>query len=312
MFQFKSLRELLAFFADEKTCWDYLEKQLWDGKPVCPHCGSTVVYRLANHKQFKCGNKKTCDKKFTVLVGTIYENTKLPLSVWFGAIYLSTQHKKGISSHQLARDFGITQRSAWFVLHRINKMIEVAATNAEFGETVAIDETYVKGEAKNRTKYQRKRIADGERIDAPGIVLGIVEPKGNAILTVVKSAETHELEPAINKTVRNAETIIVTDGHVSYPAIGLNYKGHIIINHAMGEYVNAGYSTNAAEGAFSWFKRTIFGTHHFVSAKHLNRYCLIFSYRYNTRRFSEPMRFDTTMKQGKGRLKYADLVAGKS
>src|ERR1700688_4603460 len=104
MQHFQNLPELIKHFSDQKTCLDYLEQQLWNGSPVCPHCGSTRVYRLANGKQFKCGNKKTCDKKFTVLVGTIYENTKISLSTWFAAIYILTAHKKGISSCQLARD----------------------------------------------------------------------------------------------------------------------------------------------------------------------------------------------------------------
>src|SRR5258706_1988646 len=98
MFKFKNIKELLAHFADEKTCWDYLEYKCWQGQPVCPHCGCTNVYRLSNYKQFKCGNVKGCDKKFTVLVGTVMENTKIPLSTWFAAIHLTSAHKKGISS----------------------------------------------------------------------------------------------------------------------------------------------------------------------------------------------------------------------
>lgn len=308
MFNFKNLKEFMAYFSDEKICWDYLEKKCWDGKPVCPHCGCTNVYRLNNYKQFKCGNKKSCDKKFTVLVGTVMQNTKLPLSTWMAAIFLVTNHKKEISSLQLGRDLGISKHTSWYLIHRIREMVK-PVQNIELTQTVAIDETYVKGVAANRTKKERAKIASGERIDNPMVVLGMVEPKGNAVLTVVKSAETHELEPAINKTVRNAETIIVTDGHVSYPAIGLNYKGHIIINHAMGEYVNAGYSTNAAEGAFSWFKKTIFGTYHYVSPKHIQRYCAMFSYIYNTRRFSDALRFDTTMAQLKGSITYKRLIA---
>src|ERR1700730_5625053 len=115
MQQFKNLKELFSYFADERTCWDYLEKHIWNGKPVCPHCGSERVYRLSNYKQFKCGNKATCDKKFTVTVGTIYQNTRIPLVTWFAAVYLSACHKKGISSHQLGRDLSITQRTAWYL-----------------------------------------------------------------------------------------------------------------------------------------------------------------------------------------------------
>src|SRR5436853_2949079 len=121
---FSNLIELLNYFKEEKTCWDYLEHQIWNGRPVCPHCGSEKVYRLSNYKQFKCGNKKTCDKKFSIITDTIYESSKLPPAKWFGAIYLATYHKKGISSCQLGHDLAITQKSAWFVLHRIREMFK--------------------------------------------------------------------------------------------------------------------------------------------------------------------------------------------
>lgn len=100
MQQFKSLKTVLAYYADEKFCLGLLEKELWNNKPVCPHCGSERVYRLADGKQFKCGNKKTCDKKFNILTGTMYENTKIPLSTWFAAIWLMTSH---ISAKHLQR-----------------------------------------------------------------------------------------------------------------------------------------------------------------------------------------------------------------
>lgn len=122
MFKFKNVKQLLNYFADEKTCRDYLEQKRWSGKPVCPYCQSAKVYRLANGIHFKCGNKKTCDNKFSVTVGSIFENTKIPLSTWFAAIYLATYHKKGVSSLQLSRLLGITQKTAWFLLHRIREM----------------------------------------------------------------------------------------------------------------------------------------------------------------------------------------------
>ncbi len=123
MQNFKSLPDVIKHFAEQKTCLDYLEQQLWNGKPVCPHCGAEKVYRIKAGHTFKCSNKKTCDKKFTVTTGTIYENTKLPLSTWFAAIWLLTAHKKGISSLQLSRDLNITQKSAWFINHRIRIMM---------------------------------------------------------------------------------------------------------------------------------------------------------------------------------------------
>ncbi len=303
---FKNLKEVLSYFSDEKVCWNYLEQTIWKGKPVCPHCGCEKVYRLKNHKQFKCGNKKTCDKKFTVITGTIYQNTRTSLQNWMAAIWLTTNHKKGISSHQLARDLSITQRTGWYILQRIDEMIKDA--KAETLDTqVAVDETYCKGKALNRNKYQKKLIAEGKRIDEPTIVLGMVQKEGKAVFKVVPNAEMETIKPEINKIVQE-DTIIVTDAFSSYEPIGLRFKQHIVVNHSLGEYVKDGYSTNPIEGAFSWFKRTIYGINHNVSRKHLQRYCDIFSFRYSTRKLKDSERFEEAMKCKSKRLRYVDLI----
>jgi predicted RNA-binding Zn-ribbon protein involved in translation (DUF1610 family) len=111
---FKDLKQLLAHFADEKVCLAYLEEQLWNGKPLCPHCGSEKVYRLSNGKQFKCGNKKTCDRKFNVLIGSYYENTKIHLSIWFGAIWLLTSHRKDTTTLR-GKSFSQPHKKGFFV-----------------------------------------------------------------------------------------------------------------------------------------------------------------------------------------------------
>lgn len=308
MFQFKNIKEFAAYFSDERTCWDYLEKKCWKGEPVCPHCGSKKVYRTANYKMFKCGNKKGCNRKFTVLVGTVMENTKLPLSTWFLAIYLTTQHKKGISSLQLARDLGVTQRTSWFLLHRIREMVKPHSEIALSGQ-VQTDETYVKGLPSNRVRKQRIAIWKGERKDEAATIIGMVETDGRAVFKHVKNAHHHHVYPVMYQTIQDKQTVLVTDAHRIYNTIGEDYAAHIQLNHAHGEYFKDGFHTNSVEGAFSWFKKTIFGTYHWVSFKHMQKYCTMFSYRYSTRRFSEPLRFDTTMAQVKGRLTYNKLIS---
>src|SRR5215204_1333758 len=125
--EFKNLKDLLKTFSSDQICREFLEKQRWKGKPVCPFCGSMDgAYTLNDGKTYKC-KEKLCHKKYTVTVGTIFENTKVPLSTWFAAIYLCTAHKKGISSLQLHRDLGITQKTAWFMLHRIREMMREKA-----------------------------------------------------------------------------------------------------------------------------------------------------------------------------------------
>jgi len=109
-------------FTTEEACFEFLERRIWNGNPICPHCGSQRIYRLANGKQFKCGNKKSCDRKFTILACTIFENTKIPLVTWFAAIYLLCSYKRGISSYQLAGKLGVTQKTAWFVVLRLRKI----------------------------------------------------------------------------------------------------------------------------------------------------------------------------------------------
>lgn len=307
MQQFKDLKTLLAYFSDEKVAWNYLEEQLWHGKPVCPHCGSEKVYRLSNYKQFKCSNKATCDKKFTVTVGTIYQNTRIPLSTWFAAIYLSACNKKGISSHQLARYLSVTQRTAWHLLHRIREMVKVAA-DVQLDTNVSIDETYVKGKPANRTKYQKKLIAEGKRLDEPTIVLGMVQKDSNAVFKVVPNAEISSIKPIIYETIQDASTTIVTDAYSAYDSIGEAYDKHVSVNHSMGEWKKDGFSTNNAEGAFSWFKRTIYGTYHYVSPKHFQSYCNLFTYRFNTRKIKDFERFIDVTKKGQGRLTYRKLI----
>jgi transposase-like protein len=305
MQKFSNLKQLMAYFADEKVCLDFLEEQLWNGKPVCPHCGSERVYRLADGKQFKCGNKKTCDKRFNVLTKTMYENTKLPLSVWFGAVYLLTAHKKGISSYQLARDLGVTQKTGWFILHRVREMAKIGHTFS-VDQTVQADETYVKGKARNRHKSKRKLIAEGKLPESAGIVFGLVNEK--AVMRVVPNAQRTTLNKVINEVVPNKETVMVTDGFTAYLGLDEIYKGHIIINHAQDEYKVGEYHTNTVEGLFSILKRGIYGIYHHVSAKHLQRYCDEFAHRYNSRKIKDADRFTMTIQQSRGRLKYFDLI----
>jgi transposase-like protein len=137
--QFKSLLQVLDYFKDETVCKNYLAVSRWGETPTCPHCGNVGAY--VTNRGFKC-KAKQCGQKFTVITDTIFENTKLPLRLWFATIYLATAHKKGISSLQLSRDLNITQKTAWFLLHRVREML---ANNAPqmLIENVEIDETYV-------------------------------------------------------------------------------------------------------------------------------------------------------------------------
>jgi transposase-like protein len=302
MQEFRNLRQLITYFSDEKVCLNYLEQQLWGGKPVCPHCGSERVYRLANGKQFKCGNKKTCDRKFTVLVGSIFENTKIPLTTWMPAIYLCTSLKKGISSHQLARTLGITQKSAWFVLHRIRLMME-DPTPEPLEYLVEVDETYVGGKFDNMSRSRRKKWQD-KGVDNKVAVMGMVQRDGKARLKVIGNVSFKDMV----RLYIDTSAVIVTDSHSGYVGLKDEFAGHESINHSQSEYKRDIFYTNTVEGFFSQLKRAVIGTYHQISAKHLHRYCDEFSNRYNTRKLKDPERFAQTIQNSKGRLKYDDLT----
>ena len=175
---FKNLKELFQHFNNENVCREYLEMQRWNGKVTCPYCKHEgKMYRIENGKRHKCGNP-TCHKKFSVTVGTVFENTKIPLSTWFGALYLCTAHKKGISSLQLGRDLSVTQKTAWFMLHRIREMLRTDAPEMLKG-TVEIDETYMGGKEKNKHLGKKKNDVVRENYNpAKTPVVGMIERGG--------------------------------------------------------------------------------------------------------------------------------------
>ena len=151
---FKSLPQLLNYFKDDSTCIDYLVKQRWNNKPVCPYCGHKKLYRIASGKRFKCANNE-CHKKFSVTVNTIFKNSRVKLNIWFAAIYLATTHKKGISSVRLHKDLGVAQKTAWFMLYRIREMLKEKQSVLLSG-TIQADETFVGG--KNNNRHVDKKI----------------------------------------------------------------------------------------------------------------------------------------------------------
>jgi transposase-like protein len=314
---FKNLLEAQLFFKDEKTCWKYWEKTRWNGNPVCPHCASvSKPYKFKDGKTYQCSDKD-CTKKFTAIVGTIFENTKLPLQKWFLAAYLVTAHKKGISSLQLSRDIGVTQKTAWFVLHRLREMLKDVAPQVLEG-TVEVDETYVGGKEGNKHQSEKakvKRLAlrkDGKGTQGRGsdktMVLGLVQRNGNIIHKVIPRAQANAIIPVIEKHVKKGSNM-VTDEFQAYNSLrSLGYK-HETVSHVYNEYVRGQWHSNTIEGAFGLLKRGIIGIYHYVSPKHLQRYCDEFAYRYNSRKITDNERFNQCFTQAEGkRLTYKNLI----
>lgn len=304
---FQGLIELAEKFPDEKTCREYFADKRWHGKIICPHCGNykKKIYEFKSRGLYKCSN---CDKQFTVKVGTIFEGSKLPLKKWFYAIYLITSRKKGISSLQLSGDLKITQKSAWFMLHRIRYAIRTKTFwNAPLNGVVEADETLIGG--KEKFKHADKKIKGSQGRSSKGktTVFGLAQREGKVIAQTVKNSAQESLHPVIIENV-SQDTTLMTDEWRGYNGLRLIYN-HKRVNHSSGEYVVGDAHTNNIENFWSLLKRGIIGTFHYISPKHCDKYIDEFEYRYNTRKITDKNRFDLMLNNSESRLKYSQLIA---
>jgi transposase-like protein len=299
MKQFKSILEFQKFYNTDEKCRIELAKERWGDTPACPFCGSTGVKCLANGKRFQC-NEKVCRKQFSVTVGTVLENTKIPLTKWFLAMYILSNHSKGISSLQLASWLDVTQKTAWFLNHRIREMLTEKAPELLNG-IVEVDETRIGGKISNRHVSKRK-----ENRDNKTMVFGAVEREGKVVTKIVPDVTIDSLNEAVQSVVQEG-SIMVTDEHVGYNKLNKIYK-HVKVNHSKEEYVRDAAHTNTIEGFWSLLKKQIGGIHHSVSAKHLGRYCNEASYRYNNKANTQDIRFADALSNCEGRLTYNNLI----
>lgn len=226
---FKSLLQVLDFFKEENTCIQYLSEQRWGDTPTCPHCGNIGAY--VTNRGFKC-KAKECHKKFSVTTGTILENTKISLRYWFATIYLATAHKKGISSLQLSRDLNITQKTAWFLLHRVREMFKEVAPEMLEG-IVEVDETYVGGKKINKHKSVRAKLKDGTGYVNKTPIVAMLQRDGNIVTVVSPIANGETIKPFIYKHVAPGSTVY-TDGFGAYKGLDKVYK-HEVVRHDANE-----------------------------------------------------------------------------
>jgi len=300
--EFKNLKELMTYLDDDSRCREYYAQLRWGGNPVCPHCNATRPYLIQNGKLYRCSSK-TCKKNFSVVKGTIFEKSKVSLSTWMGAMYLISAHKKGISSLQLSRDLGVTQKTAWFILHRI-RHIMTDGDPEPLNNYVEIDETYVGGTFANMNRARRKKWQE-KNMDNKTAIMGLLERDGKARLTVIGG---NGFKDVVRSNV-NSNAVLITDTHLSYQGLAFEYADHLTVNHSQMEFKNGIASTNSVEGFFANLKRSIFGIYHQVSPKHLQRYCEETAYRYNSRKISDKDRFIATMQAAEGqRLTYKKLI----
>ncbi len=301
--EFKSIFDLIKAFPTEQSCIDHLERLSWGGNPISPFDSSSKVYKCAGNK-YKC---KTTGKYFNVRTNTIFDNTKIPLQKWFLALYVFSSHKKGISSHQLAKDISVTQKSAWFLLHRLRYAFDHPNFQKALGNVVEIDETFMGGEAKNKHANKKNKNADGNTLHEQQPVLGFKERDGNIVAIVIPDRLKETLLPVVRNVVGSGSTIM-TDDYLGYHDLKNDYS-HFTVNHSAKEYVNAMAHTNGIENFWSHLKRGIDGIYHWVSKPHLQSYVDEFTLRFNTRKYSTQGRFDLILAGVTDkRLTYKELI----
>lgn len=300
--KFNTLIDVMIHFSNQETCKAHLADLRWAGKPYCPHCGNEKIYTMKH--TYKCA---TCRKQFSVTKGTIFENSPISLQKWFAAIWLLTSHKKGISSLQLGRDIGVTQKTAWFMLQRLRFAMRTRSFKKAMTNPVEVDETYMGGANKNKHNSKKVSGVYGRSKNAKTPVFGMLERGGNVVAMKVEETTKAVIYPIIHRAVQSG-TNIYSDDFNLYKGLRANYN-HASVNHTDGEYVRNNVHTNGIENFWSLMKRGNIGIYHFWSVKHLDRYIDEFEYRYNTRELKDSDRFNNFVTRTNGRLTYKELIA---
>lgn len=303
--QFDTLIQMMTAFPDEQSAIDHFTAIRWKNGAFCPHCQSPKVYHFSDKRTHKCG---ACRKRFSIKVGTIFEDSKIPLRTWMLAIWLITSHKKGIASTQLAKDLGVTQKTAWFMTHRLRHAIRTQSFNRPLDGEIEIDEMYVGGKEKNKHAHQRTGGKQGGAGKVP--VLGIFERGGELRTGITPNLGKATVQSVIFQNVLPGSSIM-TDEHKAFTGLtkGDRYT-HYPVRHSAGEYAKSSWwHSNGIESVWSLFKRQIIGTHHVLSPKHLSAYLGEMTWRFNLRSMGEGERVNALLAQTSGRLTYKTLIA---
>jgi len=298
---FDSLVSLVTYFDSEEKCRQTLAEQRWGEPPVCPHCGS---HRVSARKdgRYLCNH---CRKTFSVISGTVFESTKMPLRKWFLAMYLIAAHKKGISSVQLSSDLGITQKTAWHILHKVRHLMG-QDDGKLFGE-VEMDEMYYGGKESNKHESKKVKGTQGRSTKTKTPVFGMVQRKGNLKAVAVPGTKSETLLGIVKEYVTKG-CKVYTDELSAYKRLTDEGYGHDFVRHHEKEYVSGSVFTNTIEGFWSQMSRMLYGTHHAVSRKHLQRYVDEEVFRWNSCERSTGWLFSWMFDRCSGRFTYKDVT----
>lgn len=296
-----SLFKFFEQFPNEEAARVYFEKRRWSGEATCGHCGSEDVSECKNHKPmpYRC---KTCRKHFSVRTGTVLAESRLPLQKWLLAMYMMTTARKGISSVQMAKELGTTQKTAWFLSQRIRETWMNNGDSDKLEGTVEVDETYIGGKSKNmhaRDRAARKQFTNKQA------VVGVLKREGEIRAAHVERRAATRM---VHDHVAQGATVM-TDAASVYQHLGQTFDHHIV-NHSIGEYVRGQAHTNGIESFWALLKRGHYGIYHYMSPKHLHRYVTEFAHRHNTRSLSTMAFINTTIDNAANkRLTYAELIS---
>lgn len=289
-----NLINLVEKYSNEDACRAYLEELRFPNGVSCLRCGSLSISRIQSYHIFEC---RSCGYQFSVIAGTIFTDTHLPLWKWFSAVYLMVESRKGISANQMKRTLGVSYKTAWYLCHRIRAAMDYAAIEPLLG-TIEVDETYVGGKIEGEGQGYKGNKA---------LVVGAIERGGDATLDVIEHADKETLHAFIHGHA--APDKVYTDDWPAYKGIESEATQHETVNHSADEWVRGDVHTNSVENVWSLLKRSIVGSYHHVSKKHLGSYLDELEWRFNNR--DNPYLFrDTLLKLIKStNLPYEKLVA---
>lgn len=269
-------------FPDNQACLRYLEEQRWPDGVCCLYCGSVAVYPIKGRNIYEC---KDCHKQFSAKTGTPFDRSHIPLTKWFKALFMLTSDKRGVTSVYLAESIGVTQKTAWRMMHDLR---DVMGSDFKLMGAVELDETYIHPNTFKRSSARKKYGQDSRRKGE--IVFGMMERGGRVKMIPVKSSGARVLLPLIEKHIKRG-AMIYSDEWGSYRRLDRMGYGHLTTNHSQGEYAAGEIHSQGIENVWSRLKRSIKGTYYHVSERHLRRYCNEAEFRFNYRRLTSGDRF---------------------